>query len=82
MVGEIRDSESAQIAAGGFFTNNVKIMGMGLFYTLYYVCFSITLWLSGKRIASTGVVRVFDFGAAIAVLSLVFVWLSLYFYRR
>jgi len=59
-----------------------RAFGMGLFYTLYYACFSVTPWLSGKLIASTGVARVFDFGAAIAALSLVFVWLSMNFSRR
>ncbi len=61
---------------------NTRAFGMGLFYTLYYACFSVTPWLSGKLIASTGVARVFDFGAAIAAFSLVFVWLSLHFSRR
>ena len=61
---------------------DTRAFGMGLFYTLYYACFSVTPWLSGKLIASTSVARVFDFGAAIAVVSLVFVWLSLKFSRR
>jgi MFS family permease len=61
---------------------NTRAFGMGLFYTLYYACFSVTPWLSGKLIALTGVARVFDFGAVIAAFSLVFVWLSLHFSRR
>jgi len=61
---------------------DTRAFGMGLFYTLYYACFSVTPWLSGKLIASTGVARVFDLGAAIAALSLIFVWLSLNFSRR
>ena len=52
-------------------------MGMGLFYTIYYLCFSATPWISGKIIVSTGVARVFDFGAAISALSLVFLAIAL-----
>ncbi len=61
---------------------DTRAFGMGLFYTLYYACFSVTPWLSGKLIVSSGVARVFDFGAAIATLSLIFLWLSLHFSRR
>jgi len=54
-----------------------RAMGMGLFYTIYYLCFSVTPWISGKIIVSNGVARVFDFGAAISALSLVFLALTL-----
>ena len=56
-------------------TAETRATGMGLFYTLYYVCFSVTPWLSGEIITTFGVQQVFDFGAAIAVFSLVFLWL-------
>ncbi len=59
-----------------------RALGMGLFYTIYYVCFSVTPWLSGKIIVAFGVVRVFDFGAAISALSLVFLGLTLILTRR
>jgi predicted MFS family arabinose efflux permease len=52
-----------------------RAMGMGVFYTVYYVCFSAAPWISGKVIEASHVDRVFDFGVAMALLSLVFAWL-------
>ncbi|MFT4716581.1 MAG: MFS family permease [Paracoccaceae bacterium] len=54
-----------------------RALGMGLFYTIYYLCFSVTPWISGKIIVSVGVARVFDFGAVISALSLVFLAITL-----
>jgi MFS family permease len=59
-----------------------RALGMGLFYTIYYLCFSITPWISGKIIVAANVARVFDFGAAISGLSLVFLVLTLMFTAR
>jgi MFS family permease len=59
-----------------------RATGMGIFYMLYYVCFSIMPWLSGELIVISEVDRVFDFGAAIAILSLVFLWFFQMSFRK
>lgn len=56
-----------------------RALGMGLFYTVYYLCFSIVPWVSGKIIVATSVSRVFDFGAAISSASLGFLLLTVFF---
>lgn len=52
-----------------------RATGMGVFYTVYYICFSAAPWISGKVIEASDLDRVFDFGVAMALLSLAFAWL-------
>lgn len=52
-----------------------RATGMGVFYMIYYICFSVAPWISGKVIEASNVARVFDFAVTMALLSLAFAWL-------
>lgn len=51
---------------------DTRATGMGVFYTLYYVCFAVMPWISGNVITAYGIDRVFDFGALVAVSVVIF----------
>jgi predicted MFS family arabinose efflux permease len=61
---------------------DTRATGMGIFYMLYYICFAISPWLSGIIINLYGTERVFDFGAAITISYLGFLWLCMASSRR